>query len=211
MLIEIQKAKNAVDLMRFRNYLGEQYKKQDEIDTADGKHTEALPIIIIYLLGFTLPEMESPAEKVDRKYIDLITHRTIPHKSDFIEKLTHDSYVVQLTRIHGKLHTKLEKLLSVFEQKYFVDENGLIKEYNYDIDDETIKSIVDILHFAGTDPQQKKRLEDEQEAWRVFDNAVAEGMEKALKEKDKALAENKKALEEALKTIEDLKRQARGK
>ena len=28
-LIEIQKANNQVDLMRFRDYLGEQYKKQD--------------------------------------------------------------------------------------------------------------------------------------------------------------------------------------
>ena len=30
-LIEIQKAKNPIDVMRFRNYLGEQYKKEDEI------------------------------------------------------------------------------------------------------------------------------------------------------------------------------------
>ena len=30
-LIEIQKAKNEIDLMRFRRYLGEQYKKEDQI------------------------------------------------------------------------------------------------------------------------------------------------------------------------------------
>ncbi|TAE02084.1 MAG: hypothetical protein EAZ97_02765, partial [Bacteroidetes bacterium] len=31
-LIEIQKAKNPIDLMRFRNYLAEQYKKEDKIN-----------------------------------------------------------------------------------------------------------------------------------------------------------------------------------
>ena len=31
-LIEIQKAKNEIDLMRFRRYLGEQYKKEDQIN-----------------------------------------------------------------------------------------------------------------------------------------------------------------------------------
>ncbi|MES2730778.1 MAG: hypothetical protein V4714_03485, partial [Bacteroidota bacterium] len=30
-LIEIQKARNYIDLMRFRNYLAEQYKKEDVI------------------------------------------------------------------------------------------------------------------------------------------------------------------------------------
>src|SRR3989339_639009 len=38
-LIEIQKAKNPIDLMRFRNYLGAQYKKEDEIETEKGKET----------------------------------------------------------------------------------------------------------------------------------------------------------------------------
>ena len=43
MLIEIQKAKNQIDLIRFRNYLGEQYKKEDIV--ADKK--VILPITTI--------------------------------------------------------------------------------------------------------------------------------------------------------------------
>lgn len=35
-LIEIQKAKKPVDLMRFRNYLAGQYKKEDEIEMPTG-------------------------------------------------------------------------------------------------------------------------------------------------------------------------------
>lgn len=59
-MIEIQKARNQIDLMRFRNYLAEQSKKQDTID-----NTKAiLAIITIYILGFKLPEINSPCLKV---------------------------------------------------------------------------------------------------------------------------------------------------
>ncbi len=200
-LIEIQKAKNPIDLMRFRNYLGEQYKKEDEIQTETGKQKTALPIVTIYLLGFTLPEIESSAVKVNRQYIDLLTQTVIKQKSDFIEKLTHNSFVVQMPRIQVKLQTRLEKLLSIFEQNYFVDDKGIIKEYNYPIDDETIKSMVDILHYTGTDPRRKKEIEDEQEAYRVLDLAVKEKTDKLLAE----LEETKKSNEEFKKSNEELK------
>jgi hypothetical protein len=65
-LIEIQKAKNAVDLMRFRNYLAGQYKKEDEVVLETGRTKMALPLITIYLLGFKLSEIESSVIKVDR-------------------------------------------------------------------------------------------------------------------------------------------------
>jgi len=219
-LIEIQKAKNEIDLMRFRNYLAEQYKKEDEVRGGDGKKKTALPIITIYLLGFNLAGIESPAVKVNRCYIDLLTHKVIESKSDFIEKLTHDCYVVQLPRIHVKVQTKLEKLLSVFEQNYFVDDKGIIKEYNHAIDNDVMKTIVDILHYAGTDPKSKKKIEDEQEAWRVFDvftldarNQLKEAYEEmrkvrdTLEEKEKALEETNKKIEEQDKLIEALKQQ----
>ena len=37
-LIEIQKAKNQIDLMRFRNYLAEQYKKEDIVNQERESH-----------------------------------------------------------------------------------------------------------------------------------------------------------------------------
>jgi hypothetical protein len=70
-LIEIQKALNPIDLMRFRNYLAEQYKKQDVL----GKVKVTLPITTIYILGFTLPEIDSPCIKVERQYQDLVNKK----------------------------------------------------------------------------------------------------------------------------------------
>ena len=208
-LIEIQKAKNAIDLMRFRRYLGEQYKKQDEVN---GKKV-VLPIVTIYLLGFNLPEIESCVVKVNRQYVDLETHEILHTKSEFIEKLSHDCYVVQLGRIKSKFQTKLDKLLSVFEQNYFFDENKILKEYKHEADNPSLALMINKLHYMGTEPLEKKKIEDEEEAHRVFEvffGATLQELEgkiaqkeKALEEKDKALGEKDKVLEEKDKVLEE--------
>jgi molybdopterin converting factor small subunit len=194
-LIEIQKAKSQIDLMRFRNYLAEQYKKEDTIRN----EKVILPITTIYILGFKLPEILTPCVKVERTYIDLINKVTLTAKSDFVEKLTHDCYVVQVDRITERYLTKLDKLLSVFEQSNFVDDKKIIKEFTHTTDIEEVKIMTDILHHSGTNPVEKKKIEDEQEAIRTI-NAMFEEKEKkflkALNEKDKALNEKDQALNE---------------
>lgn len=204
-LIEIQKANNFIDIMRFRSYLAEQYKKEDKIDN---QHI-VLPITTIYILGFKLPEIDSPCIKVERNYKDLINKTTLEHKSDFIEKLTHDSFVVQVERITNRYQTKLDKLLSVFEQNNFVDSTEITKEFTHLPDIEEIQIMTDILHHSGTDPKEKKKIETEQEAWRTV-NAMFEEKEKkyqqALNEKDKALDEKDKALSEKDRLIAELLR-----
>ena len=221
-LIEIQKAKNLYDLMRFRNYLAEQYKKEDII----GNKKVILPITTIYILGFKLPEIETSCLKIGRNYQDLVNKTIIDAKSDFIEKLTHDCYVVQVERITGRYQTRLDKLLSVFEQTNFVDDLKITKEFHHDTDIEEVKMITDILHYSCTDPTEKKKIETEQEAWRTVYAMSAETREeneqltlalsetkKALNEKDLALSESKKelnekdlALSEMARQLEELKR-----
>jgi hypothetical protein len=225
-LIEIQKAKNQIDLMRFRRYLGEQYKKENKINNEN----QALPITTIYILGFTLPDIDSACIKVERNYKDLVNKTIIEKKSDFIEKLTHDSFVVQVDRITDRYQTSLDKLLSVFEQNNFADDRKITKQFQHPTDTEDVKIMTDILHHSGTNPEERKRIEDEQEAWRTV-NAMFEDKEKellkelsytkmelnkkdkalgekdkALGEKDKALGEKDKALDEKNKIIEELKR-----
>ena len=72
-LIEIQKSNHEIDLMRFRNYLAEHYKKEDTVNN----EKVILPITTIYILGFILPEILSPCIKVERKYKDLINKTII--------------------------------------------------------------------------------------------------------------------------------------
>ena len=203
-LIEIQKAKNQIDLMRFRNYLAEQYKKEDEING----EKMILPITTIYILGFKLPEITSACLKVERNYKDLVNNLRIETKSDFIEKLTHDSYVVQVERITNKYQTKLDKLLSLFEQTNFVDDRRIVKEFTHEIDNDDIKLSTDILHFSGTNTEERKKIETEQEAWRTV-NAMFEDKEKKyikeLAEKDKSISEKDKLIDELMKKLNDKK------
>jgi len=52
-LIELQKSKQVFDVMRFRRYLGDNYRKEDQILDKDGLAVfRPLPIITIYFLGF---------------------------------------------------------------------------------------------------------------------------------------------------------------
>jgi DNA repair ATPase RecN len=197
-LIEVQKAKQETDLMRFRGYLGEQYKKREKIE---GEKI-ALPITTIYVLGFQLPEIDTACLKVGREYQDLINNVPITARSPFVEKLTHDSYIVQVGRITGRYQTRLDKLLSIFEQSCFVDEKEAVKHYKYNLDDVEVKAITELLHHAGTNPAKRKELDKEIEARRTLDEWFGKQYEtivekdKQLAEKDKQLAENEKQLVE---------------
>ncbi len=201
-LIEIQKAKNHIDLMRFRNYLAEQYKKEDTINN----EKIILPITTIYILGFKLPEIETPCLKVERNYLDKINKTILETKSDFIEKLTHDSFVLQVERITDRYLTRLDKLLSIFEQRNFVDDKKITKEFNHEVDSEDLKITTEILHHSGTNSEERKKIETEQEAWRTV-NAMFEDKEKKYKkelsEKDEAIAEKDKIIEELRRKLNE--------
>jgi hypothetical protein len=199
-LIEIQKAKNHIDLMRFRNYLAEQYKKEDIVND----ERVILPITTIYIFGFKLPEISSPCIKVERNYWDLIDKKIIDGRSDFVEKLTHDSFVVQVNRITDRYQTRLDKLLSVFEQTNFVDDKKIIKEFNHEVDIDELKIATDILHHSGTNPEEKKKIETEQEAWRTVD-AMTEGLRQKVEEQDKELTELKRQMKELKKQLGEQK------
>ncbi|MDW8346142.1 MAG: hypothetical protein RML94_04220 [Bacteroidia bacterium] len=164
-LIEIQKAFKYIDIMRFRNYLAEHYKKQDEIEGEE----KTLPITTIYILGFDLPEIDSACFRAERVYRDLLTREVIPKKSSFVESLTHDSYIVQVNRIGGRYRSKLEQLLSLFEQRYFVDEKGIMKEYPHEVSVEEVGLMARVLEHVAADRVQRQLIETEWEAWRSID------------------------------------------
>ncbi|MDR1887317.1 MAG: hypothetical protein LBQ70_05310 [Prevotellaceae bacterium] len=167
LLIEVQKSWDEEDLMRFRNYLAEQYKKVDRVNGVE----IILPITTIYILGFKLAETECACVKVERNYRDMIKGKSHASRASFIEKLTHDSYVIQAGRITDERYsTKLDKLLSLFEQDHFVVENSeIIKQYPYRPDDDDIQLITSILHEMVADPKERKEIEKEEEALRTID------------------------------------------
>lgn len=110
-VIEIQKAKFAADIMRFRRYLGEQYKKGFPV--AGEKVPKAIPIISIYFLGYRLDHGDAPVIKILRRYYDAATGEEIPAREEFIESLTHNSFVIQIPQLGPERRTATEKLLAI--------------------------------------------------------------------------------------------------
>jgi len=190
-LIEIQKAYEELDLMRFRNYLAEQYKKKDNLNGEE----LILPITTIYILGFKLPEIESACFHVERQYKDLIEKKVLEKRSRFIESLTHDSYIVQVKKIGKRYQSKLDKLLSIFEQRNFIGDSEILKDYNYDVDLAEIKLMADLLYQTGADAETRKQIAAEQEAWRSV-NALMENKDKAYKKALEIIEEKDKLIEE---------------
>src|SRR3989304_1589400 len=103
-IIEVQKAKFASDIMRFRKYLGEQYSNEKNtiaVSEPGMPYGKPLPIISIYFLGYKLDHVKAPVIKVQRQYTDLTTGKIIREKEEFIECLTHDSFVIQIPFLTG--------------------------------------------------------------------------------------------------------------
>lgn len=157
--VEIQKIKNFIEPRMLSNFQAVHYNRKGTFDYEKRK----LLSITIYILGFNLPDIESACIKLEQTYEDLISNKRINHKIDFIEKLSQDCYIVQVNRITDRFETSLDKLLSVFEQSNFLDGRKLMKDFNHAIDEENIKLMIDILHHASIDPEQRKMMEVEEE------------------------------------------------
>ncbi|MDR2810867.1 MAG: hypothetical protein LBB84_10000 [Tannerellaceae bacterium] len=230
-LIEVQKSLGTVDVHRFHQYLGAQYSTRDTVIINKVNRKMTLPIITIYILGSKLAEIKCSCLKVGRTYTDMLTNEPVAGRDDFVEQLTHDSYIIQVGRIaDNRYSTALEKLISVFEQTCFVDNDSeVVKEYRYhpSPEDEEMLLITQTLHEMGVDPEERREIENEAEFVRTIDDTygfkireltevleerdkalgekdkVLEEKDKVLEEKDKALGEKDKALEEQAKRIEE--------
>ena len=209
-LIEIQKAKFASDIMRFRRYLGEQYRRNENyhIQAQQGNEAvTAIPIVTIYLLGHTLDNLDSPVISVRRTYKDRTNNTIITCKNEFIESLTHDSHIIQIPRLKKKYKTEVEKLLSVFDQ---ANRTADIHILNIDEDDfpEKYRPLIRRLQRAIAEPDIISTMNVEDEILSDLENLERKiaDQEKALEEKDKVLEEKDKVLEEKDKVLEEQKK-----
>ena len=195
-VIEVQKAKFPTDIIRFRRYLGEQYTNPEN---------KTIPIISIYFLGYSLKHIKAAVIKVQREYIDLTTQKKITQKEEFIESLTHDSFVIQVSKLKSPYKSEIEKFLSIFDQSDKKAHNHLleIKEEAYP---EQYNKLLRRLQKAALEPELRKDMDIEDEIVAELDNLerAVEERDEVIEEQSKVLSENKKALDEKDKIIEEL-------
>jgi len=241
-LIEIQKAKLASDIMRFRRYLGEQYAKKSNVYAEyDEKNKEMidkpLPIISIYFLGYRLENIHTPVVKINRRYYDVANSKPLDGiKEDFVESLTHDSYVIQISQLREQHKTDVEQLLAIFnqhkhlvtdehildidEQHYPQKYHTLIRRLQRAIAEPKIRKTMDmeddvIADFQRIERRLAKRESDLDEHKQIIDEQQQALQEKdySLQEKDQSLQEKDQSLQERDQLITQLKKQlkAQGK
>ena len=217
-LIEIQQSLKPADVARFRTYMGNQYKNEDNLIRKGDKIIKALPIVVIYMIGDETPKashISDVAYKVKRNGFSLLTGKEINIQKPFdplIEALTHDAYFIHVGRISQELFladykcTDLLQLLSLFEQNNFVEENFL-KNHPYPITNKYILNMRNTLEYLATDSVTKRLMQEQRFAemdvlsWKQTvkeQNRVIERKENALI----ALQSNNAALQAQLEAYQ---------
>jgi hypothetical protein len=172
-LIEIQKAKYASDIMRFRKYLGHQYASDNNVRESvvaeagvqeDVPHAvRPLPILSIYLLGHKLEHIHEPVIRVTREYRNMQGQKITGPREAFIESLTHDSIIVQIPLLKPSRQNDLERLLGLFDQSQIEPFDVKMLRIVDDDYPEKFHPVIRRLMKAICDPilRQKMDFEDE--------------------------------------------------
>jgi hypothetical protein len=214
-LIELQKAKHLLDGMRFRRYLGENYRQEDQARFGDGAYATVLPILTIYFLGFKPENVEVPVPQVDRVYRNGVTGEVLNVREPFVEQLTHDSYAIQIPRLGGLTQTKLEKVLQVFSQEFTTSDQHQL-DFQGDSSDPLVKKLLDKLTRAVPTPALRKQMEVEDEIDHVFErelekkNQEIAEKDQEIAEKERLIAEERQQKEAALRELEELRKRLLG-
>jgi hypothetical protein len=192
-IVEVQKAKQPGDIIRFRKYLGSQYSNPENSYLSD-KTTCGIPIISIYFLGYALNEIEAPVLHVQRQYKDITTGEIYDLRDEFIEGLTHDCFVVQTTRLKKRRRNELEIILSVFDPDNAADSEHILNVNEEDFP-EKYRPIIRRLQIAAESKELREAMQLEDQilrelAERERENArMVDGLKKSVAEKEQTIAE----------------------
>ena len=192
-LIELQKTWLETETLRFRQYLGVQYQNPKNI-IAESRDRHALPMVAVYLLGHKVGDIEEPVLYVHHDSFDyngqLVT-KGIPNA--FVDSLTHDSIIVQIPRLHGQINTRLDKVLSIFDQTRKDVDNQQVLNLDDTLysGDSDMEHIVRRLLMAATNADMRMDMNVEDEYYSAIEMRDTEIMMR-----DRELAEQKVQLNE---------------
>ena len=212
-LIELQKTWLETETLRFRQYLGSQYSRKENIVESD-KARYALPMIAVYLLGHRVGEIEEPVLYVNHKSYDYDGNEVTKGIPDpFVESLTHNSIIVQIPLLRGRVNNRLETVLSVFDQSNISDKSRQIIAVEEDrfVGDVEMEYLLHRLLSAASDPEMRQNMNVEDEFFQAIEdrdtalmhrNKLIKEQEQAIKEQEQAIKEQEQAIKEQEQTID---------
>ena len=211
-LIELQKTWVDTETLRFRRYLAAQYNAEENMVKEGELKGYAVPMIAVYLLGHRVGDID--------KAVVYVTHNAFDYdgkvveggmQDPFINSLIHDSIIVQIPLLHGKINNRLDRVLSVFDQSQRDAKNQQIvcldeKEYAGDSD---MMYILHRLGLAAMDADVRQEMNDEDEFYSVLEARDTQVMKlnEQLTEKKKQLNEQKAQLNEQKVQLNEQKAQ----
>ena len=197
-LIVLQKTWLETETLRFRQYLALQYNnKENMTEDSDGKYS--IPMVAVYLLGHRVGEINEPVVYARHDIYDYNGNKVVLKTPDpFVESLQHDSIIVQIPLLRGKVNNRLEKVLSVFDQtNAYKDDKKVLKvdeeQYAGDAD---MEYIVHRLQSAAANPEMQYQMNAEEYFMKPLQDRDTAIMEQAnlLKKKDADILEQKEAI-----------------
>jgi len=203
-LIELQKGKVAFDIARFRRYLAKNYERKEKTTDRHGNIIESsVPIIAIYFLGFELETIKVPVLKATHQYYDVLGRRGIVGKDSFVEQLIHDCFVVQIPHLPTQTQTKLEKILSIFNQQYSITNDHRMLDIPASMaQDVDIQAFISRLGKPLQDYQMLEQAQAEDELETTLDD-----MQRKLTQQQDAIVEKDNVITEKDKMIAELQKQ----
>ncbi len=208
-LIELQKAKKAFNAMRFRRYLGDNYRKEDEVLNERGlPEKRPLPIVTIYFLGFPLNSIQRGVVKINREYIDVVTQERLDIKEEFVELLTHDSYLIQVQKLGHATKSRIERVLQIFSPIYQSPKDRHQLDFQGDTDDPLVRRMAERLGRAIASEEIRDKMDVEDELERAFDREMSK-KDEIIAEQEEIIAEKQEIIaEKDMLLIEEKKRAA---
>jgi len=182
------------ETLRFRQYLGVHYQNPKNI-VSDSVDRHALPMVAVYLLGHTVGDIEEPVIYVRHQTFDYDEHpvtKGLPNA--FVDSLNHNSIIVQIPRLHGKVNNHLDKILSIFDQTRVSAESQhylSLDEQAYDSSDTEMQPILHRLLMAASSVEMRQDMNVEDEYYSIIKEQEGKvyGLERDLAEKETLLAE----------------------
>ena len=204
-MIELQKTWLETETLRFRQYLAVQYNNKENM-RKDTKGKYALPTVAVNLLGHCVGEFTEPVIYAKHKVYDYEGNEILQEKPDpFVESLQHDSIIVQIPLLRGRVNNRLEKILSVFDQSqiYPDDQRMLELDENKYADDAEMAHILHRLQSAAANPDIRNRMNAEDEFFQALEDRDTAIMQKdaAIMQKDAAIMQKDAAIMQKDATI----------
>lgn len=192
-IIILQKTWAHTKTLRFRRYLPMQYESADNMGRGvSGQY--AVPMIMVYLLGHRVGDIEEPVIYVRKQVQDYYGQpvtKGLPNP--FVDSLTHDSVIVQIPLLHGQVDTRLDRVLSIFEQTH--QGKGNQKVFDFDdtpyADDTDMQYVLARLCSAASNPEVRRGMNIEEEFYSEIDRRDSD-----ILERDMRLAQQKVELDE---------------